>query len=225
MAMTGFICHDDYLKKTEKLADEELGRLFRACMTYHANGELINLTGRESVAFDFIKEDIDRAEQAYTNKCEQNRRNRNARNDNNRQRPSTSVNERTQEQEQEQEQKQNNLVVVVKGDGGGFDPLELTESDIHASITRDQQIEDAARDVGLTTSTKAMMKARDLADQYGIEEVIKAIGLSVDAPRWSYVEGILKNRGDKKHGRSINNGKSDESPYAFLHGRETAVQM
>ena len=221
MAMTGFICHDDYLKKTEKLSDEELGRLFRACMKYHAKGETEELDGRESVAFDFIKEDIDSAEHAYTTKCEQNRRNRNARNDNNRQRSSTNVNERTQEQEQEQE---HNVVVVVKGDGGGVDPFDLTEGEIHASITRDQQIEDAARDVGLQTTVKAMMKARDLADQYGLDELIKAIGLSVDAPRWAYVEGILKNRGDKKHdGHSDNHSKPDESPYAFLHSREATV--
>ena len=76
MAMTGFICHDDYLNKTAKLSDEELGRLFRACMTYHATGEAQVLDGRESIAFDFIKEDIDKAEEAYKNKCEVNKKNR-----------------------------------------------------------------------------------------------------------------------------------------------------
>ena len=76
MAMTGFICHDDYLNKTAKLTDEEVGRLFRACMRYNATGEEQDLEGRESVAFDFIREDIDRARQAYTAKCETNRRNR-----------------------------------------------------------------------------------------------------------------------------------------------------
>ena len=74
--MTGFICHDDYLNKTSKLTDEEVGRLFRACMMYHATGELVELDGRESIAFDFIREDIDRAEKAYQEKCETNRRNR-----------------------------------------------------------------------------------------------------------------------------------------------------
>ena len=76
MAMTGFICHDDYLSKTAKLTDQELGRLFRACMEYHSTGIAPELDGRESVAFDFIKEDIDRAEAAYTNKCEINKQNR-----------------------------------------------------------------------------------------------------------------------------------------------------
>lgn len=77
MANTGFYCMDGYLKRTERLTDEELGRLFRACMVYHATGELTELDGRESIAFDFIREDIDAANQAYEAKCEINRRNRN----------------------------------------------------------------------------------------------------------------------------------------------------
>lgn len=219
MAMTGFICHDDYLKKTEKLADEELGRLFRACMTYHATGEVISLEGRESVAFDFIKEDIDRAEQAYTNKCEQNRRNRNARNDNERKRALTGDDERTQEQEQEQKQEKEEVVVN--------DPLTLTAAEITAAIDRDNQIEGAARDVGLQVSAKAMLKARDLADQYGLDELLKAISASVDVPKWAYVEGILRNGGVQDGNRNGRNSsvdtKNNASPYAFLRERETAI--
>ena len=99
MPMTGFFCQDEYLAKTTKLTDEEVGRLFRALMKYHANGEIVDLDVRESIAFDFIREDIDKAEEAYANKCRQaseNRRkglNQNSTNDNDRQRPSTSVNE------------------------------------------------------------------------------------------------------------------------------------
>lgn len=102
MGMTGFICHDDYLNKTAKLTDEEVGRLFRACMVYHSTGEVQPLDGRESVAFDFIRDDIDRAVAAYEAKCEQNRKNRNSVNE--RQRPSTDVNERQQTCLKEQEQ-------------------------------------------------------------------------------------------------------------------------
>ena len=98
MAMTGFICQDTYLAKTAKLSDQEVGRLFRALMQYHAAGEYEELTGRESIAFDFIKEDIDRAEESYAKKCEQARENRlsggkqASTDDNARQQPSTSVN-------------------------------------------------------------------------------------------------------------------------------------
>lgn len=98
MANKGFICLDGYLKRTAKLSDQELGRLFRACMIYHATGELSDLTGRESVAFDFIREDIDAANEAYAAKCETNRRNRMGTIDNDRQRPSTTVIEEEREE-------------------------------------------------------------------------------------------------------------------------------
>ena len=71
MPMTGFFCQDDYLEKLKKLSDEEVGRMFRALIDYHANGVLAALQGRESIAFDFIRADIDKAEAAYQKKCEQ----------------------------------------------------------------------------------------------------------------------------------------------------------
>ena len=86
----GFICRDEYLDKLAKLSDIEVGRLFRALMKYHRDGETQELKGREDIAFDFIREDIDRADEKYQDKCEQNRANR----ANGRQRPSTDVNGR-----------------------------------------------------------------------------------------------------------------------------------
>ena len=100
MALSGFICHDDYLAKLAKLTDEEVGRLFRALMAYHATGEEKEITGREWLAFDFIREDIDRAEKAHEEKCRKNRENRlgaieqqPTSDDNERQRSSTDVND------------------------------------------------------------------------------------------------------------------------------------
>ena len=97
MANRGFFLMDAYLTRTAKLTDEELGRLMRACMVYHATGELMELDGRESVAFDFIKEDIDSQTEAYTAKCETNRRNRMSVVNNGCQRPLTNVDERQPE--------------------------------------------------------------------------------------------------------------------------------
>lgn len=70
MAMEYFPCYDSYLAKTRSLSDQELGRLFRALMTYHATGEPQQLAGRESMAYDFIVDDIDRANKAYDEKCQ-----------------------------------------------------------------------------------------------------------------------------------------------------------
>jgi hypothetical protein len=97
--MTGFIFQDEYLERLAKLSDQEVGRLFRALMKYHKDGETQELTGRESVAFDFIQADIDSADAAYADKCATNRKNRNndgqrpSTTDNDRQRPSTDGNE------------------------------------------------------------------------------------------------------------------------------------
>ena len=86
--MTGFVFQDEYLERTKKLSDQELGRLVRALVAYHMTGEEQELAGRESVAFDFIKVDIDRIESAYQDKCDTNRKNR--------QRPSTNDDDRRQ---------------------------------------------------------------------------------------------------------------------------------
>lgn len=86
--MTGFVFQDEYLERLAKLSDQEIGRLVRALAKYHATGEMQELAGRESIAFDFIKVDIDRIDQRYEAKCETN--------SNNRKRSSTIVNERQQ---------------------------------------------------------------------------------------------------------------------------------
>lgn len=90
---SGFILFDGYLERTSKLSDQELGRLMRALMNYHAHGTEPTLKGREEIAFDFIREDIDTMDRKYADKCEQNRRNRNGTTVDDRQRPSTTVDE------------------------------------------------------------------------------------------------------------------------------------
>jgi len=64
-----------YRKKLEKLSDQEVGRLVRALLEYGETGETEELTGRESIAFDFIADDINRAKAAYDERCAKNQRN------------------------------------------------------------------------------------------------------------------------------------------------------
>lgn len=75
MAMEYFCCYHSYLKKCEKLSDQEVGRLFRALLLYSETGETQELSGRESIAFDFIADDIDRAKKNYEDKCRKNAEN------------------------------------------------------------------------------------------------------------------------------------------------------
>ena len=92
--MTGFVFQDEYLERLAKLSDQEVGRLVRALAEYHATGKEQELAGREGVAFDFIKVDIDRIDQKYEARCETNKNNRQqtVTNDNDRQRSSTNGN-------------------------------------------------------------------------------------------------------------------------------------
>lgn len=77
MAMTGFICHDDYYDRLKRLSNEEVGNLFRQLMLYHAGryDEMEDFVDNEGIAFDFIANDIDRMEEKYNATCETNRQN------------------------------------------------------------------------------------------------------------------------------------------------------
>ena len=97
--MSGFIFQDRYWEQLKELSDQELGRLVRALNYYHMTGETQDLKGRESMAYTFIKYEIDEADKSYLAKCETNRNNRVKKNelytgDNDRQRSSTTVTNR-----------------------------------------------------------------------------------------------------------------------------------
>lgn len=205
--MTGFIFQDRYEKRLENLSDQEVGRLVRALVAYHARGERQELKGREQGAYDFIKADIDDDEAAHEEKCLANRRNGGKRtlpNATDRCRTQANATDCKQTQANGSDGGQNkNINQNIKEKQEKEKPAEdgypfgLTEDDVQASLELDRRIEDAARDVGLTTSVKALDKARDLARTYGADELIQAIGDAYDKPSWPYVIAILKNRSEE----------------------------
>ena len=75
MALEYIPFYYSYRKKLEKLSDQEVGRLVRALLEYGETGETEELTGRESIAFDFIADDINRAKAAYDERCAKNQQN------------------------------------------------------------------------------------------------------------------------------------------------------
>ena len=77
MAMSGFICHDDYYDRLLRLSNEEVGHLFRQLMLYHAGryDEMTDFIDSEGIAFDFIASDIDRMEEKHNATSETNRMN------------------------------------------------------------------------------------------------------------------------------------------------------
>ena len=95
MAREYFCAYHSYLKSLRNLSDAECGRLFKALLQYSAGEQLINLQGREGIAFDFICEQMDRDNEKYEEKCRTNRENRAKAGESTAQRPSTTVNDRT----------------------------------------------------------------------------------------------------------------------------------
>ena len=75
MAIEYFCCYHSYRMKIAKLSDQEVERLFRSLLEYSETGETQELTGRESVAFDFIAYDIDQSKKAYAERCRINAEN------------------------------------------------------------------------------------------------------------------------------------------------------
>lgn len=207
------------------LSDAEAGRLLKSVLHY-ANGQADELPGQEKLVFAMLKAQIDRdvaSYQVFLDKQRENGKkggrpkNPSLKNENP-ENPSLFLKtQKSQEKEKDKEKDKEDVVVVVNAheDEG---PFGLTDADIHQSLLRDQQIETAARSIGLQTTEAGLMRGRRLADQYGLDKLLDAISKAVDAPKWAYVEGVLRNGGQNDGNRR--NHQQDtraDNPYAFLH--------
>ena len=201
-----------------ELTDEEKGRLFDAMLDYAADGtEPKEFKGNERFIWASAKRDIDLIAKRLESDTNNGRKGGRPPKEKPNETQQNPIEKTITPKQNKTKQNNNNLVVVDK------EPFELTPEQIHESITRDQQIEDAAINVGLKTSAQAMIIARNLAETYGTEKLLEAIRLSVDVPTWAYVEGILKNKGGNNDRHTRNNTKPAKNPYGFLHDRETAI--
>lgn len=68
----GVVLYISHFKSIEMLSDEELGQLFRACMRY-ANGEDYFIPAHLSIAFNFMRLQIDNDTKRYEDKVEKRR--------------------------------------------------------------------------------------------------------------------------------------------------------
>lgn len=177
--MTGFVFQDDYLERTARLSDQELGRLVRALATYHATGETQELAGRECGYFDFIRADIDRIDEKYEARCQTNK--------NNRQRTITI-----------DDDGQRSLTMVHKDkvkdkDIYNNDTAHAREDSSIGPVTVDPLIVKTQQELnGLTDTHYAALN--DYRDALSDDVVSYAIDLAVGngVRNWSYVEFILR---------------------------------
>jgi hypothetical protein len=195
--MSGFFCQDKYLQKLANLTDEEMGILIRALIRYHADGELPDLTGGVSIAFDFIRDDIDQQEEAYRKKCEQASENRRKgigqkkTDDNARQRPSTNDNGRD---------KYNNNLTITEHNKNQTESS-FIEDESAATIQHEHdRVFTAAEDAGFKMSNIVRARLIALYADNGLEKMLAGFNecATHGAPTLAYLEAVLKGTGKKK---------------------------
>ena len=189
--MTGFVFQDEYLAKLRKLTNEELGKLVRAVAAYHLSGEEPELDGLGGLAFDFIRQDVDRIEEQYRTKCETNRRNRLGAD---RERPDSTAagkKERPLTDVPKDKEKEKDKDKVHRNDDD-HDPPHGGTRDL--SPEGGDALTDKARAAlnGLTDTHEAALRA--YREELGDELVSYAIDRTVanGAKGWGYTETILK---------------------------------
>lgn len=176
MALEYFPCYHSYRKKIAKLSDQEVGRLFRSLLEYSETGETEELTGRESVAFDFIADDIDRAKESYEEKCNRNRKSVETRYE--RIRTNTNVYESYQDKDKtktktESKDKSEDIPLSASALGGMSQELAAAVEDWLAYKREKRQ---SYKDTGL----KAFLtQVKNNADRYGDDAVIAVMQQSM----------------------------------------------
>lgn len=200
--MSGFIYQDRYWDQLKELSDQELGRLVRALNYYHMTGETQDLKGRESMAYTFIRYEIDEAEKSYQARCETNRNNRLKKNesstiDNDRQRSITTVNDRKPSSTIDNEQKENGTKRLI----------ELNR--IEKNITENTEDEEEERVRARLIDSDWKM----VADAYQAQIGMLPMGNALD---------VLTSFVDDLHGETvvkaieITNEKTPDNPHQFL---------
>ncbi len=212
-----------FLEIMEPLNDSERGRLFTAMLEYAQTGAIPDLKGNERFTWPTAKQTIDRtraeSEKQTANGSKGGRPRKNPEKPTETQQDPTKPTETLKDKVKEDINKEKEEEETRTREDG---PFGLTDEGIHASLLQDQQIEEAAKRIGLQTTEAGMMKARDLVRQYNLEAVLDAISKSVDVPKWAYVEGVLRGgknggAGAKEHrGNHSGDHEQPSGKYAFL---------
>lgn len=218
MANKGFYLMDAYLSRTSRLTDEELGRLFRACMIYHATGEITELEGRESVAFDFIREDIDAQAEAYAAKCETNRRNRIGAISDDGQRPSTTVNDRQPEPTAVHKVKVKEKVNVKVNEKAAAEYDQAADAEAFRLQAEHNQILQAAEDAGFPRTNTVRARLIDAYAEHGKEKLLRAISecATHSAASIAYLQAVLngKPRGKGQPAKTVTAQQYSQRDYS-----------
>jgi hypothetical protein len=205
MAMSGFICHDDYYDRIKRLSNEEVGSLFRNLMLYHAGryDEMKDFVDAEGIAFDFIANDIDRMEEKYNSTCETNRLNGSKGG-----RPKKrTVSEKTEQNPIKPAETELNPTKPYKDKDKDKDKEQNKESysfmddATAAEIQHDHdRVLTAAEDAGFKMSNTVRARLIALYADNGLEKMLSGFNecATHGAPTIAYLEAVLKGTGKKK---------------------------
>ena len=205
MAMSGFICHDDYYDRIKRLTNEEVGSLFRNLMLYHAGryDEMEDFVDAEGIAFDFIANDIDRMEEKYNTTCETNRQNGSKGG-----RPKKqTVSEKTEQNPTKPTETEQNPTKPYKDkekDKYKEKDKESSSFIADAAAAEIQHDHDrvflAAEDAGFKMSNTVRARLIALYADNGLEKMLTGFNecATHGAPTIAYLEAVLKGTGKKK---------------------------
>ena len=205
MAMSGFICHDNYYDRIKRLTNEEVGSLFRNLMLYHAGryDEMQDFIDSEGIAFDFIADDIDRMEEKYNTTCETNRQNGSKGG-----RPKKqTVSEKTEQNPTKPTETEQNPTKPYKDKEKDKYKEKNKESsafiadDDAADIQHDHdRVFAAAEDAGFKMSNTVRARLIALYADNGLEKMLTGFNecATHGAPTIAYLEAVLKGTGKKK---------------------------
>jgi len=203
MAMSGFICHDDYYDRIKRLSNEEVGSLFRNLMLYHAGryDEMEDFVDAEGIAFDFIANDIDRMEEKYNSTCETNRLNGSKGG-----RPKKrTVSEKTEQNPIKSAETELNPTKPYKDKDKDKEQNKESYSFMDDSTAAGIQHEHdriftAAEDAGFKMSNTVRARLIALYANHGLEKMLSGFNecATHGAPTIAYLEAVLNGTGKKK---------------------------
>lgn len=219
MAIEYFLCYHSYARKLAKLSDQEVGRLFRALLEYSEHGECPELTGRESIAFDFIADDIDRAKEAYEKKCETNSENGKKGG-----RPKKGT-------DSEKPKKAAGFPETQKSqdEDKNKDEKEKSSDDDKKKDAVAVVIQAYRNKINPTPSPMSLDILKGYAEEMGADCCIRAFDIALDAKiaTWPYIQGILRTKlsqgvrcmadWDALEEKRRNGGKTGTSPGGYSY--------
>lgn len=206
------------------LSDAEAGRLAKALWRYTMAQEQPNLSGAEKASFaifqlQLAEDEMDMSELSEKRKAAGSKGGRQTQAKRNGK--EVASDEQAKQAIADNKNKNKNKDDDDVDEEGARAGAWITDEEIREALDRDGAIEQAARSVGLQVTEAGMIRGRELADRYGMDALLDAIAKSIDAPRWAYVEGVLRNgrkddRGADRVGQKDGGSRGAESAYAYL---------